>query len=357
MTVSGLLGWVLRRTVMVPLMMVLVAVFTVSWLVVLLLSLLALPALTGGFRRKPRLRALRVLTMAWAYSVGECVCVLSCFGLWVATGAGGWLSQPWSVRAHRRLLGGFLGALLWLSHPVFGFELVVEEPERHPEDLLAATSERPVLVLARHAGPGASFALVHLLLTQYSRQLHVVLKDTLRLDPAIDLLLTRTGCTWIPSSRDRRNSSTERIRDAAAGLRGDEALLLFPEGADWTPARHLAAVAKLRRRGLMREARRAMRMPHVLPPRAAGTIAAVQGAPSADVLVFTHTGHDELLDARAAWEALPIERPLRMTWWRSPAHVLRDASDDEVNEWLHRTWNDIDNWVGEQKSLAEARSG
>jgi len=342
---------------MVPLVVVLAGACTVSWVIAVLLSVLGLPLLTGGFRRQPRLRSLRVVTFAWAYTVGECLCVLGCLVLWLLTGAGVLMSRPWAVRAHQRLLTAFLGALLWLAGPVFGFRLIVEEPERHPEDLLAATSDQPVLVLARHAGPGASFALVHMLLSRYQRQVHVVLKETLRLDPAIDLLLTRTGCTWIPTHRDTARSSTAHIRDAAASLRGDQALLLFPEGADWTPVRHLAAVAKLHRRGLFREARMALRMPHVLPPKAAGTVAALQGAPTADVLVFTHTGHDELLDLRAAWEALPLQLPLRMTWWRSPALVLQGAQDDEVNDWLRQTWTDIDAWVGEQASLADALAG
>lgn len=353
MRVSGPAGWVMRRLVMVPLMILLMVLLALVWLVVLLLSVVGLPVLTGGFRRRPRLRAVRVVTLALAYTLGECLCVLGCLALWVATGAGAGLSRPWALRANQRMLDAFLGALLWLAGPVFGFHLVVEEPERHPEDLLAASGISPVLVLARHAGPGASFALVHLLLSRYNRQLHVVLKDTLRLDPAVDLLLSRAGCTWIPARPDPTTPSTERIRMAAAELRSGQALLLFPEGADWTPLRHVAAVAKLHRRGLVREARMALRMPHVLPPRAAGTVAALQGAPGADVLVFTHTGHDELLDAKAAWEALPLSQPLRMTWWRSPAASLRGASDEEVNAWLHQTWTEIDAWVGEQAALAE----
>jgi 1-acyl-sn-glycerol-3-phosphate acyltransferase len=336
---------------MIPLLVLLAVVFTASWVLVLALSVLGLPLITGGFRRRPRLRALRVVTLAWAYSVGECLCVLGCLVLWLCSGAGRWLSRPWSVRAHWRLLSAFLEALLWLSGPVFGFRLVVQEPERHPEDLLTVVGDQPVLVLARHAGPGASFALVHLLLSRYGRELHVVLKDTLRLDPAIDLLLTRTGCTWITPRQGAGAPPTERIQHAAAGLSGRQALLLFPEGADWTPVRHLAAVARLHRRGLVREARAALRMPHVLPPRPAGTLAALRGAPTADVLVFTHTGHDELLDARAAWQALPLQQPLRMTWWRSPARGLTSATDDEVNDWLHHTWTDIDAWVSEQNSL------
>lgn len=94
----------------------------------------------------------------------------------------------------------FLGALLRAAAPAFGFRLEVDEPQRHPDDLALVNGDRPLVVLARHAGPGASFALVHVLLGRWSRQVHVILKDTLRLDPAIDLLLSRTGCTWVPTS-------------------------------------------------------------------------------------------------------------------------------------------------------------
>jgi 1-acyl-sn-glycerol-3-phosphate acyltransferase len=194
--------------------------------------------------------------------------------------------------------------------------------------------------------------LAHVLMAHYRRRPHVVLKDALRLDPAIDLLLTRMGCTWVPPRSRRTSSSAEAIPPAAAGLEPDQALLLFPEGADWTPVRHLAAVTRLRRRGLLREARLALRMPHVLPPHPAGAAAALRGAPTADVLVFTHTGHDELLDASAAWRSLPLRDPLRMAWWRPSTRPGATADDEQVLAWLREIWQEIEHWVSEQQHLA-----
>ena len=81
---------------------------------------------------------------------------------------------------------------------MFGFHLQVQEPNLHPEDPLRATSDVPLLV-ARHAGPGASFALVHLL-TRYGRQLHVVLNDTLRPDPT-SIGYTDKDVTALPLAR------------------------------------------------------------------------------------------------------------------------------------------------------------
>lgn len=314
--------WLFRRLVMAPLMPVLVVVFAALWLVVAPISLLF-----------PRHRGLRLVTMALVYVVGETVGIVVCFVLWVVRAGPG---------PHLWLLRVFLGTLLRLAKPVFGFRLEVDEPRQ-------AFRDGPVIVLARHAGPGASFALVHLLMARYDRHPKVVLKDQLRMDPIIDLLLTRIGCTWIPS---RSKGSAEFVAEAAQELHEHDALVLFPEGADWTPIRHLAAVARLRRKGLIKEARQALRMPHVLPPRPAGTVAALSANPSADVLVFTHAGHDELLDASAAWDALPLKQPLRMTWWRAT-----DIPADDVEGWLTRTWEQIDAWVDEQKALTDVREG
>lgn len=352
MTVSGPAGWLLRRCVLAPLVFVLAALLLVGWAVTALLTAVQVVLVGVWSRRLPRMRVLRLLTMAVAYALGECLCMVSCLVLWLCSGAGLWSRAGWVLSAHRSLLRGFLGALLRLSAPVFGFRVAVEDPR------LAQREDRdvPRLVLARHAGPGASFALAHLLMSRYRPGLHVVLKDTLRLDPAIDLLLTRTGCTWVGSRGATRRTSVDQIRQAASELAPNQTLLLFPEGADWTPVRHLAAVAKLRRRGLVREARAALRMPHVLPPRSAGATAALRGAPGADVLIFTHTGHEDLLDAQAAWDALPLNTPLRFAWWQAPSHELHACDDDELNTWLQRTWHDIDAWVGEQRALEEMRS-
>jgi hypothetical protein len=87
------------------------------------------------------------------------------------------------------------------------------------------------------------------------------------------------------------------VAELASQLTYRDALVLFPEGSDWTPTRHWLAVRRLRRKGLNAQADAAAGMPNVLPPRPAGTFAALQAAPAAEVAVFMHTGHDELLDA------------------------------------------------------------
>jgi 1-acyl-sn-glycerol-3-phosphate acyltransferase len=347
--------WLVRRLVLAPLVPVLLVLGAVSLVVAVLGGALVAAAGLAVRGVRARWRPARLLCFAVVYLLAETVGLVCCLGLWLGTGFGWQLRAGWSVRAHRRLLAGFLGAVLATARAVFGFRLEVTEPAQHPADMRRTEQPVPLLVLARHAGPGASFALVHLLIARYHRDVKVVLSDQLRLDPGIDLLLSRTGCVWVPLRRREGDDPAAMVGRVAAGLRDREALVLFPEGADWTPLRHVQAVARLRQRGLLAEARRALRLPHVLPPRPAGTLAALAAAPGADVLVFTHTGHDELLDAASTWAALPLRVPLQMTWWRAPRAELPEPDEQSVADWLQRTWADIDAWIDEQQQLRAAR--
>jgi len=347
-----------RRCVLAPLMPVLAGIALVALPVTALVSgVVGVVGLARGAR--PRWRAVRVVTFATVYLLGETITLLGCLVLWVATLGGLQSRRGWSQRGDAALLRAFLGTLIAVAGPVFGLRLVVEEPARHPEDTAALAGPQPVVVLARHAGPGASFVLVHLLVARWHRRPRVVLKETLRLDPAIDVLLTRLGAGFIaspaPQSVPARGEAVAAIELLARGLGEHDALLLYPEGADWTPRRHARVVRRLRQRGLTDLARRASAETHVLPPRSAGAAAALRGAPDALVAVVTHTGHDELTSAAAVWAALPLRAPLHLIWWRvPPAEVPSD--EPAVQAWLQDTWSDIDAWVAEQQLLTAASS-
>jgi hypothetical protein len=343
--------WLLRRLLIAPLMPILAVIGIVLLPVVTVGQAICAVVVVVVKRRRPRWRLPRVWAFGVVYLVGETACLLACLGLWVASGFGWRLQSERQQRWHLALLRRFLAALVAVAGFVFRFRLDVEEPSSHPQDASRMAAPRPILVLARHAGPGASFVLVHLLLSRYDRRPRVVLKEQLRLDPSFDVLLTRLGCKFIPTGAGRRDDAIDLIAETAAGLEDRDALLLYPEGGDWTPTRHRLAVAGLRKRGHRAEAARAVRMPHVLPPKPAGTLAALNAAPHADVVVFTHTGHDELLDIVSIWNALPLRAHLRLVWWREGAWSLPD--EDELREqWLLEVWSRVDAWIGEQIELA-----
>ena len=271
--------------------------------------------------------------------------------LWLVSGCGWRLTAGRFVNARRSMLRGFVRALLGLARPVFGFHLQVQEPDRHPEDLLQASSDVPLLVMARHAGPGASFALVHLLLTRFGRKLHVVLKDTLRLDPAIDLLLTRTGCTWIPAQRtDPMSPPGGSVRRPPAYTAGRPSCC-SPKGRIGPRCGTSPRSPNCTSVGSSAKPSRPCGCNTSCHPGPPEPWQRCQGARNADVLIFTHIRHDDLLNAASAWQALPLTRPLQMAWWRAPAHSLPSHAPDQVNNWLHDTWVKIDAWIADLVAL------
>src|SRR5581483_3557519 len=169
----------------------------------------------------------------------------------------------------------------------------------------AFTSAQPVLVLARHGGLGDSFALVHLLLTRYRRHIRVVLKDVLQLDPALDVLLNRLNYYFLPSSSGAGEDLSERLAALAVELGAGEALLVFPEGGNWTPSRRRRAIRRLRREGKADAATAATLMEHVLPPRPGGVLACVAARPEIPIVIVAHAGLDGIVNPRQLWAALP----------------------------------------------------
>jgi len=201
--------------------------------------------------------------------------------------------------------------------------------------------EEPMIVLSRHCGPGDTLLVAWLLGIHYRLQLRIVLKALLRCEPVLDLA-GDLGCLCF--LRHRHKHAGKQIHDLAASLGSGQALLLFPEGGNFTWRRWRTAVIRLRSSGRLREARRAWRQSHTLPPRTGGTAAALSGAPSARVLVLTHTGFSP--DGRArAWWRLPMNRRLLVRAALVPAAQL--PPPDQLGPWLQQTWSIIDAWVAD----------
>ena len=187
--------------------------------------------------------------------------------------------------------------------------------------------------------PVAGASLVAWLLTiEYRLQVRIVLKAILRCEPVLDFA-GELGCLCfvVPGGRARH-----QIHDLAASLAGGQALLLFPEGANFTLPRWRTAIAELRSTGRIRAASRALRQSYTLPPHTGGVTAAVTGAPSANVLVLAHNGFCPDGRARLWWQ-LPMHRQLLVRTALFPAAEL--PQPDQLSPWLERTWTQVDAWV------------
>jgi 1-acyl-sn-glycerol-3-phosphate acyltransferase len=330
------------RRILLPVDAVVLVVLMAGFAVATLIGLLFAP-LT---RRR---RLLRVTAFALSYCVMELTVVAAAGALWLRRIVRRQQPEAAWVLANQALLAWALGLVLRAARRCFGFEVVVT-PSSDPTTL---TDAAPVLVLARHGGPGDSFALVHLLLTTYQRRVRIVLKDILQFDPALDLLLNRLGCCFLPSPSGERAEFTSSLADLARELGPGDALLLFPEGGNWTPHRRQRAISRLRRERKMGAARTATLMANVLPPRPGGVLACLAAHPGIDVVVVAHAGLDRVVRVRQAWRQLPLRTPMKVRAWRA-AQV--PEQDDDRLAWLTLEWAVVDEWVEACHDEAEQAS-
>ena len=235
----------LRRVVLAPLVIVLAIALVV------LFPLIALLAVTFGLvRRSPsgRMRGVRLLLFALVWLTAETATLFMCLGLWLVSGFGGRLrTEPFQSR-HYAIMRWFLDVIYNTATGTFGLRVEVDEPELTAEEQ-AARLARPVIVLSRHAGPGDSLLLVHHLLSVYGRRPRVVMKATMQLDPSLDVVGNRLPNVFIRHSRAGEGIFSEQIERLAGGLDQLGALVIFPEGGNWTPGRWRRGIRRLEERG------------------------------------------------------------------------------------------------------------
>jgi 1-acyl-sn-glycerol-3-phosphate acyltransferase len=332
--------WV-RRIVIAPAVVLLAFLAVTTIPIWLILAAVVSPLLPG------RWRPLRLLCFGLAWLVLEALAILALLALWFASGFG--LSRAarsdsgWYRTAHIALMRWFLDCVYWLSVRLFRLQITITGPAP-----AAADEERaPLLVLSRHAGPGDSFLLVHSLLSGYGRRPRIVLKDTLQLDPSIDILLHRLPSRFITPNPTAGAQVTAAIADLARGMSGDEALVIFPEGGNFTRRRRVRAIERLRMKGYEDEAEKAEAMTHLLAPRPGGTFAAVDAAPDADVVFVAHTGLEQLSSVMDIWRGIPMDSDVQACWWRVPAADVPEESEAQV-DWLFAWWGRMDEWISER---------
>ena len=292
-----------------------------------------------------RWRILRLLGFVLVYLLLEAVGLAVAFALWIASGFGWKLSSPRFVAAHYAVLNWILARVLAAARLLFHLEIDTDGVSWSPLDDGIPGSTNAMVVLSRHAGPGDSLLLVRTLMDRdHLRRPRIVLKDTLQWDPLLDVYLNRLPNAFLSAGG---KDLPQRVAALAADLGEEDALLIFPEGGNFTANRRLRAIDRLRGKGMLQQAERAEAMEHVLPPRPGGVHAALEAAPHADVVLVAHSGLEHLSTAADLWDGLPMDSEVRLRWWFFPADEVPRAAQ-ELEDWLYERWAEIDQWVADQ---------
>ncbi|MPZ87614.1 MAG: 1-acyl-sn-glycerol-3-phosphate acyltransferase [Nitriliruptorales bacterium] len=297
-----------------------------------------------------RLRALRLLWLLVVYLVCQCLGIIASFALWVASGFGVRMHTSRMRAAHYRLLFWFVAGVYQLG--VKGLKLSIDLEQVDEHDLRPQDSQRPLLVFCRHAGPGDSFMLVHEVVVRLGRRPRIVLKDALQYDPCIDIVLNRLPNRFVSPQRSpgaAGDLAMQAINELAEDMDACDALLIFPEGANFTQRRRLSAIERLRSLGHHDQADLAERMTYVLAPQPGGALASIAATPHTDILFVAHTGLEGLRTIGDLWRGLPMERPVRAGWWLEPEEDVPDGREARVR-WLYARWEEIDRWIAAHRT-------
>lgn len=330
-----------RRCVSVPALLGLIPVALALLLLTLVLAPLSLFAGRSGRAWQPQRLALYVLL----YLVADLGGVLAAGAVRMRCMGVGRDREERLVALNYQVLAQLLGFLVMCSGWIFSLRIEVDPP-------VPSSTDRPregIVVFARHAGPGDSILLVHGLLCRAGLRPQVVLKQFLRWDPCLDIVLSRLPHCFVPHRAEAETSTA--IGLLAAALRPGEALVMFPEGGNFTERRRRRAIGWLNRTGQVRRAARARRQRHVLPPRMEGSLAALSGAGNAGAAVtfVAHTGLDRIDSPARLWQSIPLRTAVRATWWSVPHHAI-PAGHQARESWLTDQWSRVDAWVAQERN-------
>lgn len=329
-----------RRLAIAPLVIAFEALLVAATPLLLVVALLTSP-LTGT-------RAARAVVLVAAGAALHATAIIACFGLWVASGFGARMRTARVQEAHYDLMRWFVTGLYDVIVAVAKVRVVAVESDE--AGALLGAHDRPVLLFGRHAGEGDTLLVLYELLVPHQRHPRIVMHERLRLDPLVDVLGERLPNRFV----DPRGGDTEReIHAMAETLDDDSALLIFPEGRNFSDAHRQRAIDRLHEAGRAEQAALAERMTRVSAPRPGGALAAIEAAPHADVVVMGHVGFPD--GVKDVWHQLPKEQVVTVRLWREPAESI-PATQQERIAWLFERWRVLDEWVV-QREREGATSG
>jgi 1-acyl-sn-glycerol-3-phosphate acyltransferase len=292
-------------------------------------------------RRRKHWVGVRLVAMAWWFLFGEMQALLGLSAIWLLTG--GPFGQG-SLRRSRWLYGlriHWAGSHLGGIRVLFGLRFEVEG--------LDQAGPGPVLIMMRHASIIDNMLPDAIAASEHGLGLRYVIKRELQALPTIDI-----GGRWVPTYYVRRASADAAaeiaaLRTLARNMGRDEGILIYPEGTRHTPAK-LARAQEIIAERQPELAPLAAGIHNLLPPRLGGPLALIDEAPDLDVVFCGHVGFDGFQHVSDVWAGKLVGTTIRVRFWRHAADSIPVSEADRA-EWLYERWQELDDWVGEQRGV------
>lgn len=313
-----------RRSITIP-------GYLLAWLAWVAVAPVTLPALAifdTVMRR--RLALTRAYLMALVYLTAEVA------GLAVIT----WhtlqrrrMSDAEWVERHFRLEAWWGRAQWRWAIRIFRLRVVVEGED--------ALDEKPFILFPRHVSVVDNMIPAVFALDRAGAKMRWVLNRSLLRDPCIDIVGQRLPNCFVKGSSQDSSRELARLRAAADGLGKGEAVVLFPEGTLFSPAKRRRVIEKLRAGDDPELLRWAEHYRNVMPPRIGGPLALLETCPGVDVVFCAHSGLELALNKQSIIAGALIDREIRVVFWRVPAKEI-PWDTRERRDWLFAEWAKVD---------------
>jgi|TARA_B100001105_G_scaffold175206_1_gene141149 1-acyl-sn-glycerol-3-phosphate acyltransferase len=283
------------------------------------------------------------LYAVWLFAI-ESVGIVVAGLLWLRFAPSGQLRGRASLQAHSRLLGWWATNLVRGARTLLGMRHFLEGRSN-------LDAGGPLIVLARHGRPAASLLVVAILAESGLRPRFVIARELLW-DPCLDIVGHRIPNYFVDRDSFDNREELGNIARLAAGLANDEALVIFPEGTNFSRSRRDRAIEVLGRTAPEREAS-ARRLTHVLPIRTSGLLSVLETDRSADLLFLNHVGVEDFHKLRDLWRNVPFPTPLSFSANRTSRQEVPDVADKAaLVRWLDARWEEFDSWVTTNSSAS-----
>ena len=254
-----------------------------------------------------------------------------------------WLFSPVGMGVNRPKIQERYGTVMtWWTNRLLA---VISRTAPLPLDLSQLDPELlagNAIVIGRHRSL-LDAILPSVILGNQGRMVRYTLKDDLQYNINIDLVGQRMGHVFVNRSPKDLERQLEPIRELGRTIDEDSVGVIFPEGTFFNEKRKARAVAALRRRD-PRHADIAETMQYLLPPRPAGTLALLEGAPDADIVVLGHVGFEKLGTLRSIFENLGANHSIVAKAWRFARADVPNEPSAQI-DWLFDRWKELDVWV------------
>lgn len=280
-------------------------------------------------------RFTRIVGLGIAFCVVEVFGLLMAFFLWMLSGFGMWMKSEPIQGLHHWVFGVWLQMITAAIRTFIGFDFVF------PTTPLPGG---PLLVFSRHAGPGDALLVAHSLIHTHHRRVRMLGTTKLLWDPFFNHVVRRLPFHFCEQEPSNPQAELRKVMASAASIEADGAMIIFPEGGNYTPTRYRQALERLEQRGQLERAQKAERMTHVLPPRSAGALAALEACPAATAVFVVHVGLDDLLSLGDLWRSVPIARTVEATFWVAERDPLA-TGPVAMSDWLWEQWEAVDAWI------------